>query len=169
MSNNAEGPKKIIPRSFLDWAEEVSLKEFLKWEIDSIRDKGIWLKAAKLMAIAAYRKLTETKAQETEKPGHIHVQLPSGAIANVSPDASPELLSALNKMAELAQANVPDTSVGEIDECRGEIEFLDRQNNTLRAQLAAKEKEIQDYRDHLRPGISTSDRLKVLKKYSSNP
>ncbi len=63
-TNNTE--QQPIPREFLDWAEEQSLKEFLKWEIDSVRDRGIWLKAAKRMAIDAYRKLTETKAPDTE-------------------------------------------------------------------------------------------------------
>ena len=36
------------------------------------------------------------------KEDQIHVQLPSGAIARVSIDASPELMDSLNKMAELA-------------------------------------------------------------------
>lgn len=40
---------------------------------------------------------------------NVHVQLPSGAIANVSPNASPELLDALDRMAELAM-NMPEPS-----------------------------------------------------------
>lgn len=42
-------------------------------------------------------------------PDHVHVRLPSGAIANVSPDASPELLDALDQMCEAAR-NMPEPS-----------------------------------------------------------
>lgn len=46
----------------------------------------------------------------------IHVQLSGGATARVSPGASPELLGALNKMAELAKA-MPDSSPIKEKEC----------------------------------------------------
>jgi len=46
-------------------------------------------------------------SQPSPHEDSIHVQLPSGAIASVSPDASPELLGALDKMAELAM-KTPD-------------------------------------------------------------
>jgi hypothetical protein len=47
---------------------------------------------------------------------HIHVNLPSGATATVSPDASPELLSALDKMAELAMKMPEDNTSVAIQE-----------------------------------------------------
>jgi hypothetical protein len=48
--------------------------------------------------------------KEEEKPDHVHVRLPSGAIANVSPDASPELLDALDKMCEQAKKMIDSES-----------------------------------------------------------
>lgn len=41
-------------------------------------------------------------------PTHVHKQLPSGAVATVSPNVSPELLGALDEMAKLAMDNDPD-------------------------------------------------------------
>lgn len=49
----------------------------------------------------------QTPAPEVKKEKkHIHVALPGGAMANVSPDASPALLDALNRMVNLAK-NAP--------------------------------------------------------------
>lgn len=44
---------------------------------------------------------------EREEEKHVHVNLPNGATATVSPDHSPELLNALTKMVDLAKA-IPD-------------------------------------------------------------
>lgn len=38
-----------------------------------------------------------------KKPDHVHVVLPSGGVANVSPNCSIETLKALDKMCELAK------------------------------------------------------------------
>lgn len=74
-----------------------------------------WLDAAK-KAIELIRKgieLIEPKQSpspslpETEQEPHIRVQLKDGSIANVSPNASPELLKAMETMVELAK-KMPD-------------------------------------------------------------
>ncbi len=51
------------------------------------------------------------KAPSPPSSGHIHVQLSGGAIANVSPDVSPELLDALNTMTKMAMQTVDPPSV----------------------------------------------------------
>lgn len=61
--------------------------------------------------------LEETSSPAVQ-PDHVHVQLPSGGIARVDPNATPELLDALDKMVELAK-EMPEpapTLEGEIPE-----------------------------------------------------
>lgn len=71
----------------------------------AIEDESYISNLRELKKLVAYWK---GKAQGLEESAdHAHVQLPSGAIANVSPDASPELLGALDQMCELA-AKMPD-------------------------------------------------------------
>lgn len=69
------------------------------------------------------------QGKEREQPeaqpiaDHIHVQLKSGSVATVSPDASTEILGALNTMAEKAmQMPIADKGVGPLEIQEGEFD-----------------------------------------------
>jgi hypothetical protein len=74
-------------------------------EFDDEYHPAYWMP---LPEIPAASPLEAPFKEETPFPDHVHVALPSGGVANVSPDASPELLDALDKMVELAK-ETPDS------------------------------------------------------------
>jgi len=99
--------------------ENISENEFLKWldaeiEANGSQDddmaedyqSGYYTGCASALVKAKERYL---QSLPSPKPDHIHVSLPSGGVANVSPDASPELLGALDQMVELAK-KMPDAA-----------------------------------------------------------
>jgi hypothetical protein len=108
MSNSVRITVGLTPdeRDFLDLLQHedaaANLSQAVSWCIDSC------MKIEKLYGIdACFIAYNDIRLKENDPnpphETHLHIKLPSGAVANVSPDASPGLLNALDKMCELAK------------------------------------------------------------------
>jgi hypothetical protein len=102
-------------------AEEADLKE----HADGFNEVGQWeqssfFRAKQFQTERIKRQFLFLHPTPTA-PKEIHVDLPSGGVAKVSPDASPELLGAMNDMVNLAMKAFPETKPGPF------LEWMDKE------------------------------------------